>query len=282
MEVVHLGDRRYLLFRPPAGESGGNSQRWPVVVLLHGTGGTAEWADDEIALSAFACRERFLLAIPDALPPNREKPPKFLTNPQRWNDGTPASDPVSTESDDVGFLTAVVADVLRRGPGNPRRVYVTGFSNGAGMTFRFAAERAELLTAIAPVAGYCRVPDPRPSRPIPTLFVIGEADPLVPPAGGLVRSPWGGKVQRPPISDTLERWAIAVGCQPIPRPDRWQDGVQDVIFPGPVEFRVVTIAGLGHHWPGGKGQLDPRFGGPASGRVDGNELVWSFFHRHGG
>ncbi|HET6573558.1 MAG TPA: PHB depolymerase family esterase, partial [Fimbriiglobus sp.] len=193
--------RRYLL----AGTSSAVGQ--PVVIVLHGTGGTAAWADDETGWSAVAAREGFALAIPEGLPPDPHKPPKFLTNPQRWTEGT----------EDVEFLSTVIADVLRRASGDPRRVYLTGFSNGAAMAFRFAAERAELLAAVAPVAGYCEVPDPKPSRPVPTLTVIGTADPLVPLRGGPVRLPWGGRlVDRPPVAESLERWAKALGCSPVP------------------------------------------------------------------
>ena len=72
-------------------------------------------------------------------------------------------------------------DIAHRTPADPGRVYVTGFSNGASMTFRFAAERSTRLAAIAPVAGPCRLRAPRLERAVPTLFLVGAADPLVPP-----------------------------------------------------------------------------------------------------
>jgi polyhydroxybutyrate depolymerase len=257
-------ERRYLL----AGASPTVGR--PVVVFLHGAGGTAAWAAGETGWSAVAVREGFVLAVPEGLPPDPRKPPKFLTNPQRWHDG------------DVEFLSALIADVLRRTDGDPRRVYLTGFSNGAAMAFRFAAERAELLAAVAPVAGYCGVSDPRPARPVPTLYVIGTADPLVPLHGGQVRLPWGGRlVHRPPVAETLETWAAALGCATEPEVVSDAGGVREVVYAGPVEFRAVYVEGLGHHWPGGKGLLNPRIGGPPSDRLNANEPIWGFFQRHG-
>lgn len=283
MERVTLStgplDRSYLLARPAATAR----TRPPVVVFLHGTGGTAEWADEETGWPAFAERHGFVLAVPEGWPPFPDQPPKFLTNPQRWNDGsTRPGHPLHSDADDVGFLEAVIADTVERCDADPMRVFLTGFSNGAGMTFRFAAERAALLAGVAPVAGHCWVDHPKPSKPLPTLYLIGDADPLIPVRGGSVRSPWGGRLsKRPPLVQTLEKWASAIGCETISRLDRERDGVREEVFPGPVEYRCVTVEGLGHHWPGGAGKLNPRLAGPPSDRVNASEVIWEFFRTIG-
>lgn len=148
------------------------------------------------------------------------------------------------------------------------------------MAFRMAAEMANRITAVAPVAGYCWVPNPKPARPVPTLYLIGSLDPLVPLRGGEVRSPWQHRyVHRPPVAESLEGWAKALGCTSIPLTESDNDGLRIDVFPGPVPFRAITIEGLGHHWPGGKGGFNPRIAGPSSDRVDGTELVWDFFQR---
>lgn len=282
MEVVTFptpgGDRRYLLAWPTTTAAG----PWPVVIFLHGTGGTANWADVETRLSAFAADRAFAIVFPDALPPDPSRPPKFLTNPPRWNDGsTSPDDLLDTNTDDVAFLNEVIADVERRGPIDSRRVYLTGFSNGAGMAFRFAAERADVVAAIAPVAGHCWVRSPRPSCPVPTLYIVGTEDPLIPLAGGMVRSPWGGRlVSRPSVATTLERWAVAMGCDPIGRSDVIGEGLRETVFAGLVEYRAVFVEGMGHHWPGGKGQLNPRLGGQPSNCLNANEVIWDFLSRY--
>jgi polyhydroxybutyrate depolymerase len=48
-------------------------------------------------------------------------------------------------------------------------------------------------------------------------------------------------------------------------------------FPGPVPFETVIVEGLGHHWPGGGAQLNPRLAGPPSAAVNATEMIWEFF-----
>jgi polyhydroxybutyrate depolymerase len=116
---------------------------------------------------------------------------------------------------------------------------------------------------------------------VPTLYLIGTDDPLVPVRGGLVTLPWGGRLaRRPPVVETLERWAAAIGCGAVPEVVSDAGGVREEVYPGPVEFRAVAVEGLGHHWPGGRGQLHPRIGGPPSDRLRANEVIWEFFSRH--
>lgn len=247
-------ERLYLLARPE-----GRSPS-ALVVALHGMGATAAWADDEANWSVDFPRLGFALAIPDALPPHPAKPPKFLTNPPRWNDGGIRGQGAGGSQNDVTFLTAVIEDVAHR-TGLEPRACVTGFSNGAGMAFRLAAERPDLVTALAPVAGHCWVEDPKPSRPIPTLYMIGTADPLVPLEGGPVKAPWHERpVLRPTVAETLAKWATAIS--------------------DPALLQVQLIEGHGHHWPGGKGQLSERIGGMKSDQVNANEVIGEFFRRH--
>ncbi len=273
-------DRRYLLVPAPADAVG----PVPLVVFLHGAGGTAAWADDETGWSRHAAHTGFALALPEGLPPDPGRPPKFLTNPQRWNDGSPGPTGEPATADDVAFLAAVVADARTRTAVDPRRVYVTGFSNGAGMAFRAAAELADRVAAVAPVAGYCWVGEPKPTRPVPTLYIVGSADPLIPLRGGEVRSPWRHRlVRRPAVADTLERWAAAVGADVVPRAAGGGGGVRADEYParpGGAAVRAVVVDGLGHHWAGGKGQLVEAIGGKPSDRLDATSEVWDFFKTH--
>src|SRR5262245_9433441 len=257
----------------------------PTILFLHGTGGSAEWVESETGLAAAARPAGFALAVPDALPTDPSQPPRFITNPQRWNDGSDwPGDPNYRGEDDSSFLAAVIRDLPALGA-DPRRVFISGFSNGAGMAFRLAAEQPELVAAIAPVAGLSWVGPITLSTPIPILYLIGDADPLVPLAGGPVQTPWSMEAtNRPSVYSTLERWAGSNGCDP--RPSRSTDGrgVIRLMYPprqAGAEVQALIIPGLGHHWPGGAGQFNSRVAGGAQSVADGNELVLEFFARRG-
>lgn len=265
-EIVTVGgiDRLYLV------KSAGPTA--PVVLMLHGTGSTAEWCDGETNLSSFAAERGFTLVLPEGLPLTAGKPPKFLTNPTRWNDGsTMPGDKLHVDSDDVGFLSEVIG---RISPGKP--VLVAGFSNGAGMAFRFAAERPEMVLGIMPVSG-CNWMTAKPAPPVPTLYLLGKADPLFPMTGGAARSPWGGKLRERPTPIAMMRdWALLNGCEATPTRSVEANGVEVDRYAGVVPITAKWLPAHGHHWPRGRGQLCPSLGGPTSAAVDANEELQAF------
>jgi polyhydroxybutyrate depolymerase len=275
--LVQVGGRRreFLLHRP-AGPG-----PLPLVVMFHGTGGSAAWAADETGWSDIADREMFAVAYPEGLPPDPGKPAKFLTNPQLWHDGSHDDRPA--QDADRDFIAAML-DLLVNDYGiDPRRISVTGFSNGAGMTFALATWLAQRFAACAPVAGHCWLEHPRPFRPVPTLYLVGDEDPLIPLAGGLVRSPWGKTRVKPGVAETLRRWAVALGCSTArvileETATTILEEYPHLNWPG--LFLAMTIRGLGHHWPGGKGKLSEKIGGRPSAAVNGCERIWEFFRRH--
>jgi polyhydroxybutyrate depolymerase len=222
------------------------------------------------------------LLLPEGLPPDPRKISKFLTNPQRWNDGTrSASDPFASAADDVAFLDLAIAEAIQKSGADPSLVLLTGFSNGASMSYRYAVERADHLAAIAPVASYNPLPTARLRSPVPTLVLLGGSDPLIPYAGGMVRNPWGELRPRPAIRPGLDAWATALGCSSPAEILQSTAEIERFRYPGPVEYQVVIHRQLGHHWPGGKGQLGEEWGGPfVPVFPSAVEQIWDFFQTH--
>lgn len=61
-----------------------------------------------------------------------------------------------------------------------RRVYATGISNGAIVTYYIASYLSDRIAAIAPVAGPMMTDSCDPARPVPVMHFHGTGDKLAP------------------------------------------------------------------------------------------------------
>ena len=115
----------------------------PMLLVLHGTGQTGakirQWTGYEF--DAMADRHGFVVAYPDGY--------KGGWNDCRKQGSTPAK---AQNIDDVGFLRAVIERSQQEQGVDGRRVFVTGYSNGAQMGFRLIAEAPGAVAGLA-VAG---------------------------------------------------------------------------------------------------------------------------------
>ena len=263
----------------------------PLVVMLHGGGGTARAAMWETGWAAKADHEGFIAVFPDALARDPARPASFGANPQLWNDGSGRFYPAQSPVDDVGFIAAMLDDLGRRYTIDARRVYVSGFSNGASMAFRLGAALPDRIAAIAPVAGALWNDPVKLARPVSMLYITGNADPLNPIAGGVPRLLGGtggtGDVVRakpkPPVRDSIRQWANALGCMAAPPAVADADGICTETHSrcaGDSEVVYIEIDGQGHTWAGGRSLLPARLVGAGSNRIAANDVIWDFFRRH--
>lgn len=229
--------RSYLLHTPTSVAP--HTHGLPLVIVLHGAGGTGRHMALATNWCAKADEEQFIAAFPDATPADLGKPQHFRTNPQVWVDlsgralKTRGSVPLPPESvDDVAFIDALLDDLISSGRVDPRRVYVCGFSSGASMAFVAAGALARRIAAVAPVAGACwcapsddswkpALPGWRLPRGVPMLYITGDADTLNPIAGGPLSMANGthrgfGGRDKPPVEVSLRRWARWVGADDVP------------------------------------------------------------------
>ncbi len=252
----------------------------PLLVMLHGAGATAAFAEQQTGWAARGRAEGFAVVLPEGTPRDATAAPAFRLNPQLWNDGSGRGHVARRGVDDVGFVVALVERLIGEQGLDSRRVWVTGFSNGGSLAFRLAAERPDLVAAIAPVAGHCWIEPGTLERPVPLLHLAGGADPLNPVPGGDVETPWGHREYHPPVRRSVERWAAACGCDGIAtRTDdagiEWTGGSGC----GGLPVRQAVIPGLGHVWPGGPRLLPERLVGRASTLLSGTDVILEFFER---
>ncbi len=176
-----LGGRTYHFYAPPRSVT----ERRPLVLLLHGNGGSADQIIGRNGKAApfkrwldIASRERLFLLIPNGTASEGAS--------QGWNDcrGDATSNPTV---DDVSFLLSALQEVTPQGV-DVNQVFATGISNGGHLSLRLAIEHPEVFHAVAPVvatmpaASECAAP----TKPVSVFFLNGTEDPILPYDGGFV------------------------------------------------------------------------------------------------
>jgi polyhydroxybutyrate depolymerase len=271
--------RTFIVHVPPGFDG---KSKVAVVFMLHGAGGSGEGAIPETGWDAKSDREGLIAVFPDGRPPHPKLPARFLMNPRLWNDGSGRGAIGVDNIDDLGFISAMIDFLEARYAADPARIYCTGFSNGASMTFSVGLNLANRIAAIAPVSGHLWYKEKQLVYPVPLLLIIGTDDPLNPIAGGNVKLPWGLMQYHPPIEDSLKEWERMLGCGPQVQTAS-SKGVLEVTYDqcamgGEVEY--YRVAGLGHIWPGGKNQLPEKWVGKPSDSLNATDVIWEFFKAH--
>jgi polyhydroxybutyrate depolymerase len=162
-----------------------------------------------------------------------------------FNSGPCCGDAQSQGVDDIGFARALVEKLLAEMCIDPKRVYVTGMSNGGHMAHTLACEAADMFAAAASVTGVMGLADCQPSRPISVMDFHGTSD--------LIVSYNGSGPGYPPVYPMMEDWAARNGCSPVSEVIFMEAEVLCETWPGcddDVEVTLCTIDGGGHCWPG--------------------------------
>lgn len=261
--------RDYLLDAPPAA-----SKPVPLVIALHGGGGNAKtmtprWLDT-------AHREGFAVAFPSGVGRS--------ANMGTWNAGGCCGFAMTSGSDDVAFIGAMIDDIARDHRIDLSRIYVTGLSNGGMLTYRIAEALAPRVAAIAVVSGAMFGGETPPMTPVPVLIMHGEQDDIVPFKGGTSPMALVARSQTQPFREVayaVDFWRRADGCLDKPGVDVKGDVTVETYAQCAKGGEVVfyRLKSAGHTWPGPA----PAVGGLERARydkVDATEVIWRFFSRH--
>jgi polyhydroxybutyrate depolymerase len=263
-------DRTYHLYRPASLAPAASA---PLVVMLHGGYGSGTQAERAYGWDREADAHGFIVAYPDGIG-------------RSWNAGMCCGSARTRNIDDVGFVTAMVRAVEADYHADPRRIYVTGMSNGAMMTYRIACEAPFAIAAIGPVAGTLDMPACVGAQRLPVMEIHGLQDRHVPFSGGVgINHPQPQPF--PSVPSTLAVWQRADGCAGTPARET-RGVVTTTLWPcrNGTRVELVTIANAGHEWPGSvKGARGAILGrllhiapaDPVSDAFDATDLLWDFF-----
>ncbi|MCB0360508.1 MAG: hypothetical protein KDD44_12755, partial [Bdellovibrionales bacterium] len=275
-----------------------------LVLVFHGGGGNAEGIRAQSDWDREADRHGFVVAYPRGYSP-RDDAHKLLT----WNAGSCCGAAVRDQSADVEFVGALISDLKTKLLIDPRRIYATGHSNGAQMSYRLACELSETIAAIGPIGGTKVLANCPQVRPVPFLHIHGTADPCSKFDGGSCGgcfqeflhqayflptrpSTWECDSVPSTIEEWRERYALPEKSVPVYR----HGPVACESFGGkanPREIMFCMVEGMGHAYPGGKPtplceqrpgsrscRIFTKVVGPSSSEIKPEPLLWDFFSRH--
>ncbi len=195
--------RSYLLHVPPSYDG---SQAMPLVIMLHGYTGTSTGHEQYTGFSVNADAEGFIVVYPDGL-----KYPWNESNPQAWNAGG-IYEQWTGGTDDVGFIKELIEKIRKYYPIDANRIFATGHSNGAFMTYRLAYELSDIFAAIAPVSGQMLETSVHgPENKVSILHLHALNDPSV-----LYNGRTNSDLSYESVDTILSNWASWYGCTEEP------------------------------------------------------------------
>ena len=241
-----------------------------MLLALHGGGGSADYQADDSQYKLISKSEQagFIAVFPNGYS-------RLGGALATWNAGACCAGAVRNNSDDVGFIREVIHRVERQVSIDPKRVFATGMSNGAMMSWRLACEAPE-IRAIAPVEGTDNTASCRPAHPVPVIEFHSVNDEMMNFNGGPGPDSFT-QVNFISVPATQAKWVQLNNADPAPKRVLTVDGAHCDLHPAkpggaPVELCVTETGG--HSWPGGgtqQGRKQPSMA------ISANDLMWSFF-----
>ena len=229
----------------------------PLVLDLHGYGGSGERQLNLSSFADLAVSEGFIVAYPDG-------------HDNFWGLGFNGLD---NDVDDIGFLNAVIESVSASYPIDASRVHMTGWSNGCKMTQRFIVEGPDVLASAGCMAGYLMTDAPSTyTAPIPFMEVHGVLDATVLYADNSWTAPFfqdDAGVNKGAVQN-LETWGDINGCSGVSPEFFTQNAEYDIRgysdCASGAEVRLMSLYTVGHN---------PYLSGTGDGPPS-SKIVWEF------
>lgn len=256
--VVGPLTRSYLLHVPEKRPttSSGAVRAYPLVIVLHGSSGSADEIRQTTGMDSLSEAGRYLVAYPNGVQGGGG------LYPSDWNAGACCGAAGRENIDDVGFISAMIAEIGANLALDKRRVYVAGFSDGGRMAHHLGCQLSSTIAAIAVVSGSLKDESCTPAKPVALFAVHGTSDDEVPYDDDALTDPpaslTGVAATLPP---SIQFWAATDKCGTATLTKTAAD-VTRASFSTCTGAEVVfySIEGGTHAWPGdmgGSGSLPP-------------------------
>ncbi len=234
------------------------TKRAPVVLNFHGYTSNAMQQELLSGMSTKADKEGFVAVYPEGLGSS-------------WNAGACCGTSMTSNVDDLAFVSDLLDAIDTKLCADARRVYATGLSNGGFLSHRLGCEMSTRIAAIAPVAGVLAPATCNAKRAVPVMDFHGTSDPI---------EPYAGNAMYPSAADTVAGWAARDGCTGQPIETFRKSDAHCATYAKCADRATVTLCtidGGGHTWPGGL--PIPAFGYTTT-NLSATDAMWTFFTEH--
>jgi len=172
-----------------------------------------------------------------------------------------------------------VSQIEQTTPIDRQRIYATGMSNGAIMTYRLACDTT-LFAAIGPVAGtqLGDCPDP---KPLSVIQIHGLDDQTILYNGGTGSGT--AHITDIPVPQVNAKWRQIDQCSSTTSTTAGAVTTSIADCPNGLAVELIAVAGAGHQWPGSAPKpLKQRLLGtdPPSNALNATDAIWRFFLAH--
>lgn len=173
----------------------------PLIVMLHGYGSSGNEVEGFLGFTELTDTYGFIYSYPDGAVDK--------TGELYWNASDACCDFDDSGVDHVAYLLKLVNELGKLYTIDPQRIYFLGHSNGGFMSYRMACEHADIIAAVASLAGVTSTNEEQcsPSEPVHILHIHGTADQTINYGGGTIEG-----TAYPGAVTTVERWANYNGC----------------------------------------------------------------------
>lgn len=280
--LTHSPGSRPLVVHVPEGL--GDATPRPLVVVLHGAGGSARQMEADTGFSRLADREGFVALYPLGVSVPGLELHGFSGGPFRhWNAGFCCGRAKDQGVDDEGFVLRSIERVREKLAIDGRRIFLVGYSNGAMLAHKLAARAPELFAAVAPYAGATPATG-SVHEPVVLLDARGAVSTLVMHGVSDTRTPHGsalwGSGMTAGADPSARFWAAEARCRArAQRASSHGGAVRTVTWgdcAGGKQVRLMSLEGWDHEWPSAEATTR-RSRVPGLRGFDAAEAMWAFF-----
>lgn len=264
-------ERSYIIHKPI-----NHYGKSPLVIMLHGGGGNAYNGERMSVFDEIADREGFTVIYPNGTG-------RFKNILLTWNANHCCEYAMLNNIDDIAFISKLIDEMILNENIDPKRVYITGMSNGAMMTHQAAIALSDKIAAIATVVGTVFGDEPKAKNPMPALIINGMEDNEIPIDGGTPngRSKFAwDNIVLPPTNAQAIYWAKNNNCSTNYSRSENDKMIIDTYKCQNYKYNVtqIIVKDNGHAWPGG--QKGSKNGDAPSNSLNASEVIWNFFKTH--